>query len=558
MRCGHRILVLLTALLVGVAMVPPAAHAQRLVQISGAGSSWSANALDNWRRNVQQRGIYVNYASTGSTDGRNQFRNGTADFGVSEIPYRLNDVFAGSDRRPEREFGYMPIVAGGTAFMYNLTIGGRRVTNLRLSGEVLAKIFTGSIKRWNDPQIAAHNPGLTLPARNIVPVVRQDGSGTSAQLTLWMSKRYPAIWNAYCARFGKPTPCGITSTYPFRTADGFVGASGSTGVAGYVAQANAEGAITYVEYSYAVNARFPVVKMLNAANYYVEPTASNVAVALTRARINDNPSSPDYLTQILDDVYAFDDPRSYPLSSYSYMIIPQKVELNVTRDKGFTLASFANYFLCEGQQQADVLGYSPLPINLVQAAMEQVRKIPGAPQQNIRIENCNNPTFSRDGTNTLARNAPQPSTCDRQGTTQSTAGTAGARQETPVNAAARCASGGGPSPGRTATPGATATPGGGATTAPPTTSAGTPTAAVPDPGAVIDPDTGEVVGDGSGDPGGDPGSAVAAIPVSLEGRRGWQLSHTMMLLASVLLVGLLVGPPLVAHRYAGRRDRGQS
>ncbi|MEV0609619.1 phosphate ABC transporter substrate-binding protein PstS [Polymorphospora rubra] len=545
MRSSRSLLAALAAVLVVLAAAPvPARAAPKLVQISGAGSSWSANALDNWRRNVQQRGIYVNYASTGSTDGRNQFRNGTSDFGVSEIPYGLRDVFAGSDLRPDRGFGYMPIVAGGTAFMYNLTIGGRRVTNLRLSGEVLAKIFTGAVKRWNDPQIAAHNPGLTLPARNIVPVVRQDGSGTTAQLTLWMSKQHPQIWDTYCARFGKSAPCGITSTYPFRSADGFVGASGSTGVSGYVAQANAEGAITYVEYSYALNARFPVVKMLNAANYYVEPTAANVAVALTRAMINDNPSSPDYLTQILDGVYTYDDPRVYPLSSYSYMIIPQRIELNVTEDKGFTLASFANYFLCEGQQQADVLGYSPLPINLVRAAMEQVRKIPGAPQQNIGIENCNNPTFSRDGTNTLARNAPRPSDCDRQGRTQSSTGTAGARQETPVNAAARCTAGGGGTP-----PPGGPTPSGGPSATPSPGAGGDPAAA---PSGLVDPETGEVIDPGAG--GG--GEQIAAVPVSLDGEGGWRLRHTVMLIAVVLLVGVLFGPPLLAHTLAGRRDRG--
>ena len=77
----------------------------------------------------------------------------------------------------------MPIVAGGTSFMYNLKIGGKRVTNLRLSGETLAKIFTGGITTWNDPAIEADNPGSTLPARKIVPVVRSDGSGTTAQLT---------------------------------------------------------------------------------------------------------------------------------------------------------------------------------------------------------------------------------------------------------------------------------------------------------------------------------------------------------------------------------------
>ncbi|WP_249713822.1 phosphate ABC transporter substrate-binding protein PstS [Rhizomonospora bruguierae] len=534
------------ALLVAVLSAPaPALAAPQLVKISGAGSTWSSNAIDNWRRNIQQRKIYVSYAATGSSDGRTQFTNGTVDFGVSEIPYGFQDRFAGPDPRPPRSFAYMPIVAGGTAFMYNLKIGGRQVTNLRLSGEVLTKIFTGVVKRWDDPAIKADNPGLVMPGRRIVPVVRQDGSGTSAQLTLWMSKQHPGLWDAYCAKFGKAAPCGVTSNYPYRSQDGFVGQSGSTGVAGYVGQSNAEGAITYVEYSYAINQRFPVVKVLNAGGYYVEPTAKNVAVALTRAQINQDRNSPDYLTQVLDEVYRFTDSRTYPLSSYSYMIIPTAAELNITEDKGYTLARFANYFLCEGQQQADVLGYSPLPKNLVEAGMAQVQKIPGAPKADIVIANCNNPTFSRDGTNTLAKTAPKPSECDRKGSRQSSAGTGGATQATPVAAAARCA-------GEPAAGGPT-----GSNTAGGTGNGGT--AAAPSAGAVVDPDTGQVIGpDGSaagGDDGagGGGGEAVAAVPVSLAGTGGWQLRHTIMVIAAVLLLALVLGPPLLAQSLRRRR-----
>jgi len=521
-----------------VGLVPaPAAAAPRKVPINGAGSSWSANAIDNWRRNVLQRQLYVNYQSTGSTDGRNQFRNATVDFGVSEIPYGLRDAFGGVDTAPQRPFAYMPIVAGGTAFMYNLRIGGRQVTNLRLSGDVVAGIFTGVIRKWNDPRIKADNPGLALPNRTIVPVVRQDGSGTSAQFTLWMSKQYPSLWNAYCRKFGKPAPCGITSSYPFRSSDGFVGQQGSTGVAGYVSQANAEGAITYVEYSYAVNARFPVVKLRNAADFYVEPTAQNVAVALTRARINTDPRSRDYLTQILDDVYRFTDPRAYPLSSYSYMIVPTATGLGINEDKGYTLAEFANYFLCEGQQQADVLGYSPLPKNLVQAGFDQVAKIPGAVKRTAPLEQCNNPTFSRDGSNTLARTAPQPSACDKRGSTQSGAGTAGARTETPVLPSARCtgAGGGGPAAG-----GGTGT-GTAAPTAGPSASAGATTGP-----------QGPLGGGGDGG-----GEAVGAVPVDLTRAGGWGLQQTMMLLAGALALGLVLLPPLLAQRWR-RRDEGDS
>ena len=120
--------VVIAATLAGLAASIGTASADSYVPISGAGSTWSQNAIEQWRKNVNQYGLRVNYAGTGSSDGRNQFRNGTVDFAVSEIPYGLTDggVFDGP---PTRKYAYMPIVAGGTSFMYNLNIGGKRVTH---------------------------------------------------------------------------------------------------------------------------------------------------------------------------------------------------------------------------------------------------------------------------------------------------------------------------------------------------------------------------------------------------------------------------------------------
>ncbi|MEU1618264.1 phosphate ABC transporter substrate-binding protein PstS [Streptomyces sp. NPDC005722] len=407
------------SLLAAVLFGAPPATAATHVPISGAGSTWSQNALDQWRADVQQDGMHVNYNGTGSSDGRNQFRNGTVDFAASDVPYGLDDSGV-ADPPPSRQYAYMPIVAGGTSFMYNLSIGGRRVTDLRLSGEVIAKVFTGRITMWNDPAIKADNPALaaTLPARRVVPVVRSDSSGTTAQFSTWMSKQYPSLWDDYCREAGRSTPCGTASLYPVAPGSSFVRLAGSNGVSGYVAQSRNVGTITYVEYSYAaITTGSPVAKVLNKAGYYVAPTAQNVAVALLKARINEDSSSPDYLTQALDGVYDSTDPRAYPLSGYGYAIVPTKVERNFTLQKGESLGAFAYYFLCQGQQHVDKLGYSPLPINLVQAGLNQVRRIPGVDVQSIDIKSCHNPTFSTDGTNTLALTAPYPSPCDRVGST---------------------------------------------------------------------------------------------------------------------------------------------
>jgi phosphate ABC transporter phosphate-binding protein len=403
--------------------------------ISGVGSTWSANALQQWSRNVWSNYKWkVTYSDQGSSAGRQLFSqpNGGYDFAVSEIPYALKNSDS-VDPVPARKFAYMPIVAGGTSFMYNLVIAGKRVTNLRLGGDTVSKIFAGDITKWNDPAIASDNPGLTLPAIPIVPVVRSDGSGTSAQLSSWMRSQFPDIWNHLCQRAGRPTNCGITSNYP--ALNGFKAQSGSNGVAGYVSQSQYVGSITYVEYSYALNDHFPVAKILNSAGYYTEPTAANVAVALLKAQINQDESSTDYLTQILNGVYTNPDPRTYPLSSYSYMLIPTALEYGFTENKGLTLAAFADYFLCEGQQQAEVLGYSPLPINLAQAGLDQVLKIPGGDPKDVNINKCNNPTFTADGSNKLANEAPQPQACDKKGTTQCTTGTGGAANVSTANSA---------------------------------------------------------------------------------------------------------------------------
>jgi phosphate transport system substrate-binding protein len=416
-------IVVLLGVLFGLTALP--AEAATYFPITGSGSTWSQNALDQWRRNVYSNyGITVNYTGVGSSAGRRDFIAKTVDYAVSEIPFQSNPEDGSQPEEPTTKFAYMPIVAGGTSFMYNLQIGGKRVTNLRLSGENITKIFTGVITNWNDAAIAKDNPELKLPSKTITPVVRSDGSGTTAQFSLWMSKQHSSIWNAFCKKVGRQSPCGLTSQYP--NYPGFKSQSGSNGVAGYVAQDYGQGAITYVEYSYALKSGFPVAKILNKAGYYVEPTAKAVAVSLLAAKINENPKSVDYLTQILDGVYNNADPRAYPLSSYSYLIVPTEVAGTFSTKKGITLGAFANYMLCEGQQQADALGYSPLPLNLVQAGFKQIARIPGAGDtSNVDISKCNNPTFKpgdKPGNNLLAKTAPMPQECDKQGATQCATG----------------------------------------------------------------------------------------------------------------------------------------
>jgi phosphate ABC transporter phosphate-binding protein len=529
--------VLVMAMLSAVIGAPTAAA---FVPVTGAGSTWSFNAIHAWQANVAQNGLTVDYNPVGSTTGRNQFKDGRVDFAASDIPYGVKDG-NNNDDPPQRGFAYMPVTAGGTTFMYNLKIGPNRVTNLRLSGPVVAGIFTGAITTWNDPQIAQDNPALRLPAIPIVPVVRSDGSGSTAQFTQWMVATQGPIWNSYCARVGR-NPCTQTSAYPTLPGSHMVAQSGDLGVSGYVSQQQSVGTIGYVEYSYALETGFPVAKIRNSANYYTEPTAGHVAVSLLAARINPNQSDPRvYLTQDLSQVYVNTDARTYPLSSYSYMILPTTTEAGLTNDKGNSLAAFGSYAVCGGQSQVDALGYSALPINLVQASFDQLKKIPGANVGSLNIQSCHNPTFSTDGTNTLAKNDPMPPDCDKAGPTQCATGTGGAGG--PVSTGG--GGGGGGSGGGGSGSGAGAGGGG------PTSNA--PTNAP----QVCDPETGACnsATDGQNGGGANNNAALAALPQTTSTSLGDGLQVVLMVLAAFLLIALGFGPPLIANVFNRRRAR---
>jgi phosphate transport system substrate-binding protein len=385
------------------------AHAD--ASIDGAGSTWVQIALDQWRADVARQGISVNYQGVGSTSGRVFYYQNQIDFAASEIPFTkayrdatgsvITNEVALAAHRP---YAYMPDVAGGTSFMYHLTINGQLVTNLRLTPTVIANIFTGNIKNWNDPAIAADNRSLHLPNLPIRPIVRSDGSGTTAQFTAFMAAQTPDIWNAFCARVGvNVNPCGSVSLWPDinATAQQF-----SDGVADYVAAPYNDGAITYVEYGYAKQRGYPVASVLNKAGYFTQPSPDNVAIALKGATLN-----PD-LTQNLAGVYNNSDPNAYPVSSYSYLIVPTTTAKPFTAAKGTTLSKYILYMVCAGQQKAAQLGYSPIPGNLVQAAFNVVLKIPGhvnPPPMN----QCDNPNLN----GSLGNSKPPPPPSDKQDNT---------------------------------------------------------------------------------------------------------------------------------------------
>lgn len=529
-RLGLALVAAAVTLACGLFPAAPAAAAS-YVPLNGDGSSWAQPAIQQWSRDIAvQDGIHINYTGDGSAQGRENFAVHLNDFAGSDIAFLTTpDPFGAGFETVQWNYSYIPIVAGGTTFIYNLHIGGRTVTDLRLSGLTLAKIFTGAITNWDDPAIT-HDYGAQLPSEPITVVTRSDGSGASYMFTRWLSKQYPSMWNAFCAAHGGPNPCGPTEFYP-----GFgdsVQKNGSDQMATFLSSSSSEGAIGYDEYAYALNYGLHAVKMLNAAGYYTLPTASNVAIALQAAVIDENPDDVDFLMQNLDKVYTNPDPRAYPLSSYSYLIIPRDTGKGSlvpgwTTAKGVTLSTWLNYVLCGAQASAGQLGYSPLPKNLVNGGFLQVDHLPGhvATPDPAKLMGCKNPNYS-DGVDYL-KNAPQPNKCDFH--------------TEPLD----CTSGGGSGSGSGSGGGSGNAAGGGGAQA----SAGASASGLIGSG-------GEQGGGAGGSGGGSGGSGSAqpiyAEPVAVASRPDQQ---TGTALATVLLIVAAVAVPAFAGAWVQRRRK---
>jgi len=395
MRVLRKLAILMVVAMVGGFVALLSASPVRAADpVDGAGSTWSQIAVDQWRADVARQGLVVNYQGVGSTAGRVAYYQGQVDFAVSEIPFqsatydRQGNLLADETQlAAARPYAYLPIVAGGTSFMYNLKANGQRITDLQLSPATVAKIFTGQITMWNDPTIAADNPQRVLPATRIKPVIRSDGSGTTAQFTAYMVAETPSDWSVLCQRANLGSSCPATSLYPDFPNSGFAAQQFSDGVANFVAAQYNDGAITYVEYGYAKERGFPVASLKNASGSYVQPSAVNVSVALQGASINSDG------TQVLGGVYRNSDARAYPMSSYSYMIVPTSEVSPFNASKGESLSQYIFYFLCAGQQKAEQLGYAPLPKNLVEFGFAAVAQIPGAVAA-PSIDSCANPTIT--------------------------------------------------------------------------------------------------------------------------------------------------------------------
>jgi len=352
-----------------------------------------------------------------------------------------------------------------------------------------------------------------------------------------------------------------------------VAQTNSDGVMNYIVSAAANGAIGYDEYSYALAKNYPVAKIKNSAGFFTLPTQFNVAVALQKAIINPDKSSPNYLLQDLHDVYTYSDPRTYPLSSYSYGIIPTSAtDSRMSTAKRQTLADFLYYSVCQGQAQIGPVGYSALPLNLVQASFDQIGKLKTAdPKVDLTRgpTTCNNPTFTPGDLkhNHLADIAPNPPSCDKVGSgpcggagdpgTQLVGSGGGSNNSGggASNAGSGGTGSGGGSAGGSSTGAGTGTSGGGSTAGTGKPGAAKSQTTAPIGKTVVNPDTGQtqVIAAGT-----DGAGEVVGQATELAAYRQQNIMNVLAPLAALELLLVLVVPPLVYLRLVRPRRRRSS
>ncbi|HYQ24139.1 phosphate ABC transporter substrate-binding protein PstS [Isoptericola jiangsuensis] len=313
------------------AAAPAAAGDKVTAEVSGAGASFIFPLVSKWSADYNTAsGAKINYQSIGSGGGIAQIKAGTVDFGSSDKPLS-------SDELAQAGLAQFPSAIGGVVPVVN--IEGLEAGKLRLTGALLADIFLGKVKTWNDPAIAAANPGVTLPDGKITIVHRSDGSGTTFNFSNYLSKVSPE-WKT---KVGE----GTSVQWP----DG-VGGKGNEGVASYVKQI--KGSIGYVELAYALQNAMPYTALQNAAGTWVQPNAETFAAAAASA---DWASAKDFNLVITNAPGE----QAWPITATNFMLM-QKKPKDAKRNQD-TLAFFKWAFE-NGQTQANELHYVPLPAEL--------------------------------------------------------------------------------------------------------------------------------------------------------------------------------------------------
>jgi phosphate transport system substrate-binding protein len=310
--------------------------------INGAGATFPYPIYSKWFSEYHKlhSGVQFNYQAIGSGGGIRQLQTGTVDFGASDQPVQ-DDQLARFKMRPL----HFPTVLGGVVPVYNVpAVPGE----LKFTPKAIAGIYLGTIRKWNDPEIARANPGVKLPASDIVPIHRSDGSGTTFIWTDFLSKTDPE-WKS---RVGSGTsvnwPAGL-------------GAKGNEGVAGMVKQT--PNSFGYVELIYAIQNNMPYGSVRNAAGVFVKASLASVTAAAAGVKM-----PADFRVSITNAPGK----DAYPIASFTWLLIPSHFQ-DAARKRAIT--DFLNWMLGPGQGMTESLYYAPLPKQVVELERKAISTI---------------------------------------------------------------------------------------------------------------------------------------------------------------------------------------
>ena len=303
--------------------------------LTGAGATFPQPLYSKWFNDYAAKtGVKINYQPIGSGGGIRQFTDGTVDFGATDAP--MSDEEISKLKSPAF---HIPTVLGAVVITYNLPDLAKP---LNLTGPLVAQVFLGKVTKWNAPEIASLNPGISLPNKDILVVHRSEGSGT----TYIFSDYLTAVSPAWAAGPGK----GKELQWPVG-----LGGQGNPGVAGQIRQL--PGSIGYIELAYARQNKLPYAALKNAAGAFVLPTIESVteAAAAVAAKL---PPTTDFRVSIVNAAAK----DAYPISSFTYLLV---YETQPDAAKGKKLIDFIKWAIHDGEADAAKLDYAPLPKNVV-------------------------------------------------------------------------------------------------------------------------------------------------------------------------------------------------
>ena len=315
-----------------------------LINLQGAGATFPNPLYQKWLSEYGKlhANVRIDYQSIGSGGGIKQIQAQTVDFGASDAPMSDADLKAAPG-----ELLHIPTVLGAVVITYNVPGISQP---LHLSSEVIADIFLGKIKKWDEPHIKQDNPGVNLPAADITVVHRADGSGTSYVFTDYLSK----VSNEWKENVGTDK----SPKWPVGQ-----GGKGNEGVTGQVKQQ--PNTIGYVELAYAVQNKLPVALIKNASGKFIEPSID----AVTAAAASASAQTPEDLRVSIKNSAG---ENAYPISSYTY-ILAYKDQTDAA--KGKALVDFLWWSIHDGEQYAAALQYAPLPAEIVKRAEAKINSI---------------------------------------------------------------------------------------------------------------------------------------------------------------------------------------